>query len=74
MPKRLKTNVRLDNGEACVVASMEFWSHIIYTYRRLAEELENAPDKDAWNGVADHIEKWVDDTVYYADSDEDEDW
>jgi hypothetical protein len=57
-----KINVRLETGEACVVADVETWEHIISVYTILAED---APEEERpyWEIIIGNISKWVEDTL-----------
>jgi hypothetical protein len=73
MSKKLKSNVRLNDGEAYVVGSIEFWNHIAFTYRSLAEQFETEEDRIAWESVAEYIDGWVSESAYVS-SLEDDGW
>lgn len=75
MSKKTKTTVRLEPGEAYVVAPVEEFEHVILTYKQLAEEAENSVDRDKWLGSATLFEEWVDQTYLGVPAeDEDEQW
>lgn len=66
-----KTKVSLENGEAYVIAPLEFWEHIIATYKTLAEEQDN---REVWLEAADFVSRWISHTLYIAPEEEEDGW
>lgn len=63
-----KAKAVLEDGEAFVIATLEFWNHLIGLYE---SQIENP--QDDWAIAADFVRKQVKETLYY-DADAVEDW
>jgi hypothetical protein len=63
-----KTKLNLEDGEAYVIAPLEFWEHMIETYRTLAED-QKSPEY--WLEAADFVSRWIATTLYVAPVEDD---
>lgn len=63
MSKFIKKTVKLADGEALVVASIDFWQDMIALYQVTGDECDDKQVKDEWYAIANHIENWVDLTL-----------
>ncbi len=55
--------MRLADGEALVVAPIDFWQDMISLYIATGDECQDKKVKDEWYAIANHIENWVDLTL-----------
>lgn len=56
---KTKLTVKLDPGQACVVADLEMFNHIRYVYNELASSGSTQEEKDSWLDVVNIITHWV---------------
>lgn len=61
--KSVKQTVRVEHGQAVVVAAIEDLQHISNLYRSMGEY--PGQDKLEWNRVADLIDDWIDRSSVY---------
>jgi hypothetical protein len=61
--KTVKVSVKLEPGEAFVVANIEYLNHIEQVYRTLALDAETPQDASKWIEVADLVAYWVAETA-----------
>jgi hypothetical protein len=72
--RTIKVSVKLEPGQAFVVADVAYFHHMIEVYRTLALDAETSDESLKWIEVADLIQHWIDettveDTVGYNDWD-----
>lgn len=63
-----KAKAILDDGESFVVATLEFWNHMILLY-----EEQSGDNQDDWAKAAEFIREQVITNLYY-EADKVEDW
>lgn len=63
----MKVKFDLESGEAYVIASVEFWDHLVNTFVSLAQESDNS---EGWYDCARHIREWTDATAFFGDQEE----
>lgn len=68
-----KVKITLEKGEAYMIASIEFWEHLIATYKILAEE-QGLKDQAYWLDAAGFISQWVTATQNIDPDPEDDEW
>ena len=73
MPKIQKTNVKLQPGEALVVASADDLLHIASIFETLSTytDIYSEEDRQIWLDTAKHFRKWVSNTVNYENEEDD---
>jgi len=74
MPKTSKVKLTLEPHDAAVVAPVEFWDHLVATYRELANREEDEQGKAFWMEAVDHVNGWVEHTLFTPVPEEDDDW
>lgn len=60
---KTKLTLKLDVGQACVVADVEYFKHIIEVYKAYAEEASTVEEKEMWMVVPTLISEWVEKTL-----------
>ena len=63
-------SVRVDLGEALVIAPIETLEHVANVYRTLGEESD---DPKPWYAVAEMFEKWIAEKGFFPEDYDDED-
>ena len=64
-----KAKAILEDGEAFVIATLEFWTHLIQMYESMVET-----PGDEWAEAAEFIRTQVQETLHYETEVETEDW
>lgn len=59
---KTKLTVKRDPGQACVVADLEVFQHIIETYNYMGDSAADAAEKVAWYNVAEIFAEWLEKT------------
>lgn len=72
--RTVKVSIKLEPGQAFVVANVEYFQHMEEVYRILASEAETPQDTAKWIEVADLISYWVSETAIPITYDDEEDW
>jgi hypothetical protein len=74
MSKGNRLTVRVDKGEACVVAPEEVFEHIVEVFRIHAYETEDELERQNWLETAEHIQYWAERTVFKGEEQNDDEW
>jgi len=69
-----KITLKINLGEAAVVAPLDILQHISQTYAAMAEGCETSEEKQSWLDVSYLINDWVAKTYHNGYSDHDEEW
>jgi hypothetical protein len=61
--RKARRTVQLEPNDSYVVASMEFWEHVVLTYETIAEDL-TPEERQMWEEAAASVAQQAEENVY----------